>query len=799
VSASVPDRRVAAVTVEIPAPESEVEARLIAVAGLELRGRVEARDGVAIAGANVAVYPEPTLVNLGEMVHAGRAHAKTAEDGTFSLRGLPAGRQKLDVSARGYQTASLTVEAGGEAQVVVLPSRGILEGIVYSRRDGGPQRRFELMLSRKRDLMAFADPAAAESLLDVRLPFQTENGKFRVTGVNPGALQLTVSAEGHGAASGSVELAEGEVRRGILFFLEPEAVIEGVVVDASTLAPIAGAQVRRDEQGGMVEAMLAQFLGGERGATTDAEGRFRIGGLSAGAHRVIASREDYCDATSPAVELAAGAVHASLRLELQRGGEIFGTVSAPDGTPAPGVTVICQQMAPLKIHTAKCDAGGEYRVGGLAPGNYTLTRLPEKLEFGAGTDLAEISNSVQVQSVRLRAGESLRVDFSGAPSGSSTLQGRVTQLREPVSGALVSAVVQRPEADAQSASPRTATTAADGTYVLEGLPAGHAIVQVVQLDFAAAGAAGSSAMAAATLEEGATTRVDLVIPAGAIEGVVADAVTGEPLAGIAVYAGAGRDSTLNAFELAQRRTAMNRTAADGRFELTGLRAGSYRVVAGAADLFSGASPTHAVTVLDGIVVPEGGRADAGTIRMPPAARIHGTVRGAGGAPLSGASIFLRAGADGDYLEEWTGVSSNDAGEFEYIGVPEGRWDVLARAAGHAGGVARGVVARPGSAAQVSLELVGGTEVFAQIGEVDLARLLDLRVEVIGPEGRIPLTLFGLGDLADLMAQPWSPERLRLGRFGPGRYEVRGRLGEERFEKTFELAGEPELTIPVALR
>jgi hypothetical protein len=99
---------------------------------------------------------------------------------------------------------------------------------------------------------------------------------------------------------------------------------------------------------------------------------------------------------------------------------------------------------------------------------------------------------------------------------------------------------------------------------------------------------------------------------------------------------------------------------------------------------------------------------------------------------------------------------------------------------------------------VRLTLIGGTEVFADIGEVAVERLFSLKVAVDGPDGRIPLTLFGLADLTELLARPPRPDVVRLGRFGPGEYRVSGTLEGKSFERRFTLKGEPELHIPLEL-
>jgi hypothetical protein len=282
-----------------------------------------------------------------------------------------------------------------------------------------------------------------------------------------------------------------------------------------------------------------------------------------------------------------------------------------------------------------------------------------------------------------------------------------------------------------------------------------------------------------------------------VTGTVVDAESGEALAGVAVYAASAESTGATMLELAMRRGATVRTDAHGAFELKNLRGGVLRIVAGGGDLFGGSSGTHALVTKDGVVVPDGGKVDVGTLRLPAAARIEGTVSDTQGKPLVGASVFLRD-PGGSYLEEWTGASSSEGGAFTYGGVPEGTWDLVCRAPGHATAVVRGVTTHVGATASVRVTLIGGTEVFADVGGVDFDKLLDLSLEVEGPDGRIPLTLFGLGDLTDLLSRPWQPDVVRLGRFGPGEYRVKGSLRGKSFEKSFTLAGEPELHVPVSL-
>ncbi len=801
VTADVADRLPASRTVELADGVSSLDVELRVEAGRELRGTVHSKDGTVITGARLTAYLEPSLGNLTTMIRrTGRRSATSGEDGSFVVHGLPVGKLLVEARAPGYQAATTKAEAGGNPIDVVLASRGVLEGIVVSRKTTKAVTRFDLKLARKREgsvLVAF-DPQVLASLNDVTLPFSTQNGKFRIAGVNPGTLRLVARAAGHGEqATDWLDLAEGETRKGIVIYLEPEAAIEGRVVDAATAAPIAGAKVRRDVGGGsLLENAIAQYSA-VADATSDHDGHFRIDGLAAGAHHLVGSAEGYVDASVPELQVVAGQTLSQVQVELERGGEIFGAVVGPDASPLAGATVFCQEMTRFKMRSVKSDAKGDYRIGGLAAGSYTLTRMPESFDLSGENFMADMTSTIEARSVRLKPGELLRVDFGGAQEGRASLEGTVRQAGKPLRDAVINVFVQSPGAETASGGMRSATSAADGMFRIDRMKAGPAYVQVSQVDFGMAGGQ-SAAIATVTLRDGETTHVELDIPGGGITGVVVDAASGEPLAGVAVYATGADEAGESMLELAMRRAAAARTDASGAFHLHNLRGGSHCVVAGGSDVLAGGGTRHAIVKSGALLVPDGASVDVGTLRLPAGARIEGIVTDADGRPLAGASLFLRDPATGAYLEEWTAASSSDSGTFEYDGVPAGTWDVVCRAPGRAVAVVRGVRASEGGAATVRIKLLGGTEVFADIGTVDFDKLVDLWLEVEGPEGRVPLSLFGLGDLPDLLSRPWQPDVVRLGRFGPGDYRVLGRIGGKSFEKKFTLAGEPELHVPVSL-
>ena len=798
VRASLAGRLEAVKSVAAGGPGSEQQVELALATGRTLTGVVVARDGTPVAGARVTAFVEPSLLKMSTLTSAaGRPKATSDEQGRFTLAGLPAEKLLCEASAKGYRTERAPVGKDAAEVRVELATRGAIEGIVVSKKTGKPVARYDFKVVREKKSTNFMDPEMSKSFFDVTVPIASPNGKFRLTGVTPGRLRLLVHAAEHGEkATDWIEMVEGETKRGVVVFLEAEAVIEGLVVDANG-APVAGAGVRREADANPIEAMMSRMFTGDD-AQSDAEGRFRIGELSAGVTRLVASRDGFIEAASGDLELAAGQHLTTLRLELARGGEIWGVVSDPNGAPRPGASVMCQETARLKMRTLKSDARGEFHFKGLPAGSFSLIKMPDNIDLGGENFIGEMTNAMETHTVRLKAGETQRVDFTGRKAGGAAVEGRVTQRGAGVGGAIVMAY-SNPSGAASAAdgstTVRSATTAADGTYEIADVPAGSGYVEVKGEDGGVNGG-GSAALLPVKFVDGETARVDLVIPTGSLSGKVVDAASGAPLPGIAVYA-ASTDPGASTVELATRRAAAIHTDANGQFALKNLRSGRFVLTAGATDLMASGPADHAVIRTAPLEVKEGRDSDAGTIRLPRGGRIEGTLVGADGKGLSGASVFLRGG-DGEFLEEWTATTSDANGHFEYGGVPNGTWDVVARAPGRATAVARNVGVGEGSVASVRLELIGGTEVFADIGDVAIERLFSLKVEVDGPDGRIPLTLFGLGDLTDLLAHPPRSDVVRLGRFGPGDYRVSGTIEGKAFERKFTLKGEPELHVPVEL-
>ncbi|HEU4394529.1 MAG TPA: carboxypeptidase-like regulatory domain-containing protein, partial [Planctomycetota bacterium] len=230
-------------------------------------------------GANPMDWEKFAAESAGEEYHDGRFRIEGVAPGSYGVEG------RAERFAPG-RAAGVVVEARKETEVAIVLSSGVtVEGIVVRKGDGGPVAGARVRVPAEGmfgefdmdfDLGEFED-VAAEEMEESRQFFGAfgkgeattgPDGRFRLEGLEPGGLRLMVSAKGHAPQTvrGLKAPAEQEVR----VELAMEAAIEGTVTDMRG-APKAGATI-------MIQR-IPVFM---RFGTTDADGRYRVGGLGAG-------------------------------------------------------------------------------------------------------------------------------------------------------------------------------------------------------------------------------------------------------------------------------------------------------------------------------------------------------------------------------------------------------------------------------------------------------------------------------------------------------------------------------------
>lgn len=543
--------------------------------------------------------------------------ATTAADGTYAIAGLLAIRHRISAVARPYAPASLERELGlrpGEHLTgvdLVLRGDGVeLTGTVVDL-TGGPIAR------------AYVYTRASP-------PVETDDaGRFTLW-VRRGVVEVHAMADGYTEDTAQVS-APGER----VLTLTPASSIAGIVVDAATGEPIAGAAVQVDGD--------RSALG--LGDVTDADGRFRVDRLEPDRYRLTASSPGRFGTSDGAVLVGLAEHVDGVTLRLFPIARVQGRVMIAGQPPrpcaAPSGTLRSQRsFIPLAGHG---DPDGTLRFDAALPGTYQVSVRCE----GAYTALDYDGLAVGDTDVTGLTWE--------LAEGTSIVRGRVLDAR----GALVVGAEIREYQ-------RVDVTGPDGRYELTGLPAIPAWLHVVS-------SAGVEPATGFQVAGGGTTGVverDLVLEdGGRIEGIVVD-TAGAPVERAVIAAtlqrgddGFGCDGT----------RAWSRS--DGRFELAGLCAGRHRITVDTrydlarVEALIDVRPTKPATAR--LVV----EASRGTIR--------GIVRDGAGQPIADAYVTAtreRPDYRAIHAARWSrdrGVVTDVDGRFVLDELPDAKFTVYA--------------------------------------------------------------------------------------------------------------------------
>lgn len=267
---------------------------------------------------------------------------------------------------------------------------------------------------------------------------------------------------------------------------QPASRLTGVVVDQVTGAPIVRARVAVTIRAG------AQFQ-----TTTDQDGRYMFTGLEPGPYRISVERVGYVTPASdqlPPLVVAAGKTLAAYTIALQRTAVIAGRILDPFGEPLQDVSVRAirrgaagagasgQHPGDLLTQGVRTNDLGEFRVFGLAPGDYLLLAAPQP--FGLAT--AQIAATLQpstyypgvtdqaaAEVLTLAAGQTLTIEFRLIAAMTFSVSGVVLdESGAPIAGLTVT-LRGDPQATGVFLGMRASADTDDtGRFVIEGVPSG---------------------------------------------------------------------------------------------------------------------------------------------------------------------------------------------------------------------------------------------------------------------------------------------------------------------------------------
>ncbi|GEM_PF-4307174 len=658
---------------------TEADLALLPLTGADgsIFGRVrDARTEAPIAEADVWAILDGEVVIAGVVPTVVFGPTKTDAEGRYRLERVPAGSVIVLAAKDGYyparqQALVLPLEAT-EVNLRLLPrltGHGAVAGVVRDALTGEPLPRAVVSVSPGDGF----DGEAPTLLLGEAVT--DDLGRYRIGPLPAGPVRVTAHREGYHPQTRSAGVFPEQTTQ-VDFALEPltkvHGALHGRVRDGGTGQPLPAARVWVTLENPLILGAAPIVIVGR--TETDAEGRYRIENLPAGAVRVFAAKEGYSlhyrDVSIP----PGGDLELNFVLfPIGTGeGSIFGrVVDAREGRPLGGAVVwvtSAEELPILASHPvilfgrAVTDELGRYRIDGLPVGPVRVFAVKE------GYRLAD-------RRVSVPAGEATEVNFELQPipvleTGHIAGVVRDAVTLEPLAEVLITLL---PDDEAVFALSQradlvaTAVTDAEGRFGFRDVPAGRYRLQAARAGY-------EPAVRPAWVEPGTVTRVDfLLLPLerpdpGALAGQVRHGETGEPLAGAWVRlfpAGHGW--------LAENDALTTRTNEAGRYAFARLRPGPYQAIAGK----HGFEPAAEV-----VFISSGGRVELDFDLRPVTAvgAIEGRVADARtDEPIAGALVFVPLLDRPHSASPDTALyaRTNDRGLYRIEGVPAGERLVVA--------------------------------------------------------------------------------------------------------------------------
>ena len=518
------------------------------------------------------------------------------------------------------------------------------------------------------------------------------------------AFHTGILAEQSGAAE-SRQRRQPQVQRPARDVTRPEPQPGTAAVAGRVLAADTGAPVRRAR-------IVAAGQGWVRSATTDELGRYRITDLPAGSYTVSAAKPGFIEsaygqrrplAAGTPIQLADGQHAANVDLRLARGGVITGHVLDETGEPMARAIVSALRYRYVRgerqltvAGTDQSDDRGQFRVFGLAPGDYYVSAAPGGVERSVERAAAAggrgrgglVAPDVEEQAAGyaptyypgvVSATDAARLKL--APSqelASVDFQLQIVPLAT-VRGALVAGtgtIVLLPESTGRGLRAQTlrASIGQDGTFAITRVPPGR-YVAVARLD----GSAGRPVAAVQpVVVTGDDVTITLVPVAGArLQGTIAL----EPARTAAPSTLQGFRVSLQPLDAAVPLPRTNRPApagVDGAFLLSDLMPGRYVVQASAPRGWTMKSVyLDGRDVTDQPIELKGGESGALKVMFTEKiSSVSGAVRAESAGGLAGLTVIAFP-ADADL---WRPLSrriqtgrTNEAGEFRIGNLPPGEY------------------------------------------------------------------------------------------------------------------------------
>ncbi len=631
--------------------QPELTAHFTLEPGFRIAGRVTDEQDRPIAGASVA-----TFYTLWEP-------ASTGADGRYEITQADPARDSHSLFARkpGYLEARTEVDGKNPKPTydLVLRKGARVGGRVFDPK-GAPIAGAELYIGRSPN---------AYNRLDAT---SRDDGTFEFPAVETGAQTMVTSKQGLAPDTRVIEVPKDQNELAIDVHLQRAHFVAGVVVDGTGrgLGGVSVSALVKKPEGAAHRNQRGDYIDVRN--TTAADGSFRLDGLPPG----VVNLEAYSNRIVRHMEQDVAVDRSDVRLVVKQAAQFAGRV-VDDTTGQP--------VREFRVHFVEpVLAAGEPRFGG-----YSTTWSQEGHSFHDDegifhTEHAEFEvgavGGIEVSAKGYAPTRNQHVTAAVDPDPDAcvvrlqrggTIAGKVVSAADglPIAGARLEhfdSVRPLPLYDDEFGGRLRTTTAADGTFTLENVPAGEASLQVVAVGLP------PHRDGPIPIQPGATVQRLVQVPAGAaLAGVLLDPDR-NPLPGARVVVRAADDR--NSVDLT--------SDAEGRFRTTTpLAPGDYAITAQASRDHIAFALYQRVTLIAGqtleVEVQPGGRGVLhGTVIGDAAAgttfRLHAWLLAAGGkpnpyfqAPCAAGQFELRGLPAGEYQltvhQEPGGISGNASG------------------------------------------------------------------------------------------------------------------------------------------
>lgn len=384
-----------------------------------LSGTVQDGSGSAVEGATVSLYQADPAAASAQAVAAFQAI--TDKEGKFRYDLVKPGSyrllvQKGEVSAQ----ASATVQAGKATTLepFTLKLPGSIQGTAT--------------------LVGATDHSGIQVYIpgSEKSAYTDATGNFTLSGVPVGEYTVVAERAGYARASGAVKVLSGKAASLELSLAQPQTV--GRVTGKVTL------------QGASDHTGVQLFLAGTQYSAFSApDGSYTLEGVAPGTYQLTAQYAGYASA-STTVTVTAGQSAKAPDLSLakpQTVGSVSGKATRQGASDHTGVQVFVAGTA----FSALTDKNGNYRLEGLAPGDYQLTA--QYPGYAAATTSVSVAAGQTANAPALTLAK---------PETVGRVSGKVTSFPAPLPGVIVYL----------AGTQYAAISADDGSYALEGVPPG---------------------------------------------------------------------------------------------------------------------------------------------------------------------------------------------------------------------------------------------------------------------------------------------------------------------------------------